>query len=321
MRVGASKETLRRAKWLKGDFRAAYASKHATVMRVQAAQALVRWLTACPSEGSEAAATIEPPAEMQRPSRLLELHDHHARRCWRLGEHAAIKPEDLHRLRVEHTMASDISDGGHRSQAVEGVRCSIDSGTTNSAATSVRRPKRKMSAVDSCVEVISCHTRVDVIWQDGSQENDLAGTMFAPAKHVDGYNEFWPQDFIVRKSAAEGEAPPVGVVLSVDHEQRIAVVSWRLSEEERKRATEYADATVGAEHSMIEERREVVPVYDIAPHPDFSFKVGDVVLKLPSGNDASGDDVDLEGHFEKGGGLRQDKGADSEDAALSLIHI
>jgi hypothetical protein len=261
MRVGVSKETLRRAKWLKGSWRASYASQSATVTRVQAAQALVRWLAAVPSEGSEPAATIEPPSDMQRPSRLLELHEHHARRCWRLGEHAALRPEDLQRLRAE--AAPDGAAGDRHSSGA------------------AKRGKRKLSAVETCVEAVGCHTRVDVIWQDGSREQDAAATLFAPAKHVDGYNEFWPQDFVVRRTEAEGDAPAAGVVLSVNHAERIAVVSWRLSAEEEKRAAEYAAA--GGAEAKVEERREVVPVYDIAPHPDFGFKVGDIVLRLPVG--------------------------------------
>jgi hypothetical protein len=73
-------------------------------------------------------------------------------------------------------------------------------------------------------------------------------------------------------------------VLSVNHEERIAVVSWRLSAEEAERAAQYADTAAGGADARVEERREVVPVYDIAPHPDFGFKVGDVVLRLPMGD-------------------------------------
>ena len=39
-----------------------------------------------------------------------------------------------------------------------------------------------------------------------------------------------------------------------------------------------------------------MPVYEIAPHPDFSFKVGDVLLKLPSKHVPSADDTDGSGH-------------------------
>ena len=86
---------------------------------------------------------------------------------------------------------------------------------------------RKRSAVEACVEVVGCHTRVDVVWQDGQRDDDVAGTSFAPAKHVDGYYEFWPGDFIVGKSSGGEAAPPVGVVESVDHDQRLCVVTWR----------------------------------------------------------------------------------------------
>jgi len=194
--------------------------------------------------------SIEPPPEMQRPSRLVELHAHHARSCWRLGEHATLRPEDYARQRVEPVGDTPENDGMLGKKP---------------------RSRKKASPVESCVEVICCHTRVDVIWQDGTRDADSSATLFAPAKHVDGYYEFWPQDFVVGKSVGD-LAPPVGVVESVNHEQRLCAVTWRQ-----------------------ERRREVLPVYEIAPHPDFNFKVGDIVIRLPSGDltglaaDASGD--------------------------------
>ena len=220
MRVSASREVLRRAKWLKGSFRGSYVGQEATVVRVQAAQALVRWLAAAPVESSGTDhASIAPPDETQRPSKLLELKTH-AQLCWRLAEHAWIKSEDMKGLA--------------------------------SIASKPRTKKKKQPALEGCVEVHSCHTRVDILWQDGTRDTDGAATSYAPAKHVDGYYEFWPQDYIVGKAAGKDEAPPVGVIESVNHDQRICVVEWRGSPP----------------------KREIVPVYEIAPHPDFSFKVG-----------------------------------------------
>jgi len=236
MRVSASREVLRRAKWTKGAFRSSYVGQQATVVRVQAAQALVRWLAATPVLGAEV--SIEPPPEMQRPSRLIELFEHHARSCWRLGEHAILSPQEY-----EEYVVTEKNER--------------PSGNLEPFFARKQGESKKLSTVDKCVEVVACHTRVDVIWQDGSVEMDGAATSYAPAKHVDGYYEFWPQDFIVGKSL-NGQAAPVGVVQSVDHDQRLCVVIWRSD---------------GA--------REVLPVYEIAPHPDFNFKVGDVVLKLP----------------------------------------
>ena len=48
MQVSGTRDVLRRAKWIKGSFRSSYVGVHATVVKVQAAQALVRWLAATP---------------------------------------------------------------------------------------------------------------------------------------------------------------------------------------------------------------------------------------------------------------------------------
>ena len=78
MQVSATRDVLRRAKWIKGSHRSSYVGQHATVVKVQAAQALVRWLAATPVHSSAgdgvAEVSVDPPAEMQRPSRLHELH-------------------------------------------------------------------------------------------------------------------------------------------------------------------------------------------------------------------------------------------------------
>ena len=207
-------------------------------MRVQAAQALVRWLAAAPGAESDRV-SIEPPVDMQRPSRLLELTQHHARLCWRLAEHATLRPADTEGYEVVPPTAEAAA---------------------RRPALSRRHAARKSSPVETCVEVVACHTRVDVVWQDGRREADGAATSYAPAKHVDGYYEFWPQDYVITKSGEDGAPPKVGVIESVNHAQRLCVVTWR--------------GENGA--------REVVPVYEISPHPDFAFKVGDIVLRLPT---------------------------------------
>ena len=205
MRVSAARDVLRRAKWLKGTFRSSYVGQEATVVRVQAAQALVRWLAAAPVDGDRAEhSSITPPPDMQRPSRLLELTQHHARSCWRLAEHGLLRPEEIEGLTTE---AADGDGGGSIAKKP--------------------RSRKKQSAIEACVEICACHTRIDVLWQDGTRDIDGAATAYAPAKHVDGYYEFWPQDYVVGKAASKNEAPPAGVVETVNHDQRICVVTWR----------------------------------------------------------------------------------------------
>jgi len=287
MRVTASRDTLKdtnTTKWIKGSYKSSYAGQPATVVKVQAAQALVRWLTSTPSlGGSEPSFTS--PRESQRPSRLLELHAHHSRSCWRLGEHAAVLREDLERLRaaaeggnggaegVVEGSAEGVVEGSAEGDGAPSAGCAgadTDGGAKKPPHAPRKNKNGENSAVDTCVEIVSCHTRVDVIWQDGTRLSDVAATTLAPAKHVDGYYEFWPQDFVVGKTTGDGSPPPDGVVESVNHEQRICVVTWR---ESRK--------------------REVIPVYEIAPHPDFNFKVGDVVLRLPG--DGAGEHAHADG--------------------------
>lgn len=69
MSVSAGRDTLRRARWIKGSFRSLYVGQWATVIKVQAAQALVRWLAAAPVVGADV--SFEPP-----PVRLSHQSSH-----------------------------------------------------------------------------------------------------------------------------------------------------------------------------------------------------------------------------------------------------
>lgn len=346
MRVSATREVLRRAKWTKGSYRSGYVGQEATVTRVQAAQALVRWLAAAPVDGHDRLehASIQPPPDIQRPSHLLELQHHHARTCWRLGEHATIAPDEVERLLLKAATAAGAEEDNQQNGSADAAPAGAAAATGSGGGKKQRKEKKRVQAIESCVEVLACHTRVDVLWQDGTRDTDGEATVYAPAKHVDGYYEFWPQDLVVGKSHTgapadrRGEMPPVGVVESVNHEQRICVVTWRGTEAG-------ADGTPG-----LAAKREVVPVYELSPHPDFSFKVGDVVLRLGreaastlhgaaaegngpssgngagSGAGASGagpaDDVDNDDDGEVGtGGAVGAGGADLELARSSLRYI
>ena len=60
-----------------------------------------------------------------------------------------------------------------------------------------------------------------------------------------------------------------------------------VARDEAQRAQIAKQSAENAAAGQPEPKREVVPVYEIAPHPDFNFKVGDVVLRLPGGDPAA----------------------------------
>jgi ubiquitin-conjugating enzyme E2 O len=310
MRVSATREVLRRAKWTKGSYRSGYVGQEATVTRVQAAQALVRWLAAAPVDGHDRLehASIQPPPDIQRPSHLLELQHHHARTCWRLGEHATIAPDEVERLLLKAATAAGAEEDNQQNGSTGAAPAGAAAATGSGGGKKQRKEKKRVQAIESCVEVLACHTRVDVLWQDGTRDTDGEATVYAPAKHVDGYYEFWPQDLVVGKSPTaapadrRGEMPPVGVVESVNHEQRICVVTWRGAEAG-------ADGTPG--HAA---KREVVPVYELSPHPDFSFKVGDVVLRLGREAASTLHSAAAEGNGPTAAGASGGAGADASGA-------
>ena len=279
MRVSAAREVLRRAKWHRGSFKNTYVGKEATVTKVQAAQALVRWLAAAPVWGSDGPddekVSVQPPIDMQRPSKLLELTQHHARSCWRLAEHAILRHAD-----VDALLAEQAEKRGEAPPKLKGK-------------------KRKNTPVDMCAEVSACHTRVDVVWQDGTRDTDGAATAYAPAKHVDGYYEFWPQDYVVGKADEPGGSPPVGVIESVNHDQRLCYVTWRGSSSPGPEIVPVYEIGI---HAAAPTRglaggcsahlpRVRIFVWRTAPHPDFNFKVGDIVLRLPKSHDPNADDA------------------------------
>jgi len=109
-----------------------------------------------------------------------------------------------------------------------------------------------------CVEIDSTSKLLTVVWQDGSEQENISSTEVLPVLHVDDL-EFFPGDFVVDKTVA-AHTSEYAVVLKSDHAQRTCEVKWIDKEEN--------------------EGSESVSVYDIGPHPNFNFKMGDIVGRL-----------------------------------------
>lgn len=130
------------------------------------------------------------------------------------------------------------------------------------------KPSREFKPGDRiAVEILKTSTSVDVMWQDGTVEKSLRSNDLLPVHHVDN-NEFCPGDFVLDKRAQDSQEVGVyGVVQSVDHIGRTCSVKWFRPK---------------ANGSEIEElgQEEDISVYDIADHPDFHFRITDIVIRI-----------------------------------------
>ncbi|KAF4519954.1 hypothetical protein B566_EDAN005453 [Ephemera danica] len=124
------------------------------------------------------------------------------------------------------------------------------------------------------VETLSTSSEANVVWQDGSVEENIASTLLYPIHHLDD-KEFFPGDFVA-DNREESVMQVYGSVQSVDHAGRTARVKWF-------RTYTSCDQPV----PMLIEDKEV-SVYDLKDHPDFQYRPGTVVIRVANfeGEDA-----------------------------------
>ncbi|XP_067859879.1 (E3-independent) E2 ubiquitin-conjugating enzyme UBE2O isoform X1 [Heptranchias perlo] len=130
------------------------------------------------------------------------------------------------------------------------------------------KPSREFKPGDRiAVEILKTGTSVDVMWQDGTVEKNIRSNDLLPVHHVDN-NEFCPGDFVLDKRAQGAQEVGVyGVVQSVDHIGRTCSVKW------------FKPKANGTEIEMLG-HEEDISVYDIADHPDFHFRITDIVIRI-----------------------------------------
>ena len=105
-------------------------------------------------------------------------------------------------------------------------------------------------------------TKVDVLWQNGSCSVGLDSQTLFPANSV-GDHDFWPGQFVLEKATSEdidaSTGSRLGIVKNVDAQDRTVKVNWKVLEGEAS--------------------EEMVSAYELIEHPDFSYSIGDVVLR------------------------------------------
>lgn len=111
-------------------------------------------------------------------------------------------------------------------------------------------------------------TTVDVLWQNGLVSVGLDPRTLTPVSNV-GDHDFWPDQFVLEKAIASEEVcaekfQRVGIVRKVDALERTVTVKWGRNQ----------GGFVG------DVNEETVSAYELVEHPDFSFCVGEVVVRL-----------------------------------------
>lgn len=121
----------------------------------------------------------------------------------------------------------------------------------------------------SIAVIVKTKTKVDVLWQDGSQSQGLDSHLLFPVNIVDAH-DFWADSFVLEKGTLDDSQVlsqrKWGVVKSVDPKERTVKVKWCES-----------SSTCNSQDE------EVVSAYELVEHPDYSYCLGEAVMKVDDG--------------------------------------
>ncbi|XP_011624445.1 probable ubiquitin-conjugating enzyme E2 24 isoform X2 [Amborella trichopoda] len=121
--------------------------------------------------------------------------------------------------------------------------------------------------------IVKRRTKVDVIWQDGKHTAGIDSQNLLRISDISDH-EFWPEQFVLEKGTDEDGQDSIdkraGVVKNVDTEERTARVIWL--------NPELSNGSCNSNNTFGKE--EVVSVYELVEHPDYSYCPGEIVFKL-----------------------------------------
>eukprot|EP00960_Hanusia_phi_P042231 755379-Hanusia_phi.AAC.3 len=160
--------------------------------------------------------------------------------------------------------------------------------------------------IPNCCEVIATRTEVDIKYMDGTSASSVSAVdthMFNPGPH-----EFYPGDLLCEKdNSAPVPRSNLYVVISADERSRMALVRKVLDEDQ---TAEQTDATKNDYEVMSAFDLQILNVFQA--HQDFSFRMGDVVVRLETGTNSEGTKVPVkQDETIKNGGEAQRQGSSS----------
>ncbi|KAJ3670630.1 hypothetical protein LUZ60_008056 [Juncus effusus] len=136
---------------------------------------------------------------------------------------------------------------------------------------------------DEIFTVSKTKTLISVLWQNGSVSTRLDPQTLIPITNL-GDHDFWPGQFVLEKEACSlnSNNKKIGVVNQVDAKERTVRVNWMENN---------CGAIIGDFNN-----EEIVSAYELVEHSEFSYCVGEVVVRL----------VEKEREKEKGKGKQND---------------
>ncbi|KAG0614322.1 hypothetical protein M758_6G168100 [Ceratodon purpureus] len=309
----ASSGVFKNAKWLRGTWKAN--RMEGTVVDVEAGMVIVYWIAVSALNSS----TV--PSEEQDPKDLVPMtFFNHTN--WQIGDRALL-PQGLKAPVEEAGGMSDATSeagvldvrngepsllegpSGSTGEDAAGPTPSADAAVdevADEAAAGVTAPKqrkisklrkvtrkeRKATRKDKNVEkaalVVNTRTCVDILWQDGTRSSKVNSCSLVPVEHL-GDHDFWPEQYVLEQGPdgddMDNEVRRIGILKSVDAKQRTAVVRWLKPVSRPEELREFGE-------------EETVSVYELIGHPDYTYCLGDVVIRLsPAPCDVSDSQAEL----------------------------
>ncbi|XP_072403360.1 (E3-independent) E2 ubiquitin-conjugating enzyme UBE2O [Diabrotica undecimpunctata] len=143
------------------------------------------------------------------------------------------------------------------------------------------KPRDLVPGNSLAVEVICVESKVNVVWQDGTEEKDIPSTHLYYSISLDDH-EFFPGEWVINDSKIESNK--YGVVQSVNYLERTASIKWFTYSENEKKPTELAITEMS--------------VYDLVKHSKFVFRPRSIVKSKPAQDEKMGKVLDscIEGY-------------------------
>lgn len=117
--------------------------------------------------------------------------------------------------------------------------------------------------------IVKTKTKIDVLWQDGSQSLGIDSNLLFPVNIVDPH-EFWPDSFVLENGTVDDSEDPGfqrwGFVKSVNPKERTVKVKW-------------CKSSPGPLDREEETREEVVSAYELVEHPEYAYNLGGLVFR------------------------------------------